>query len=380
MEPRRFFIDTQNRQFVAGPESNLPIFPPTFFTEDVEKIQLYFLDPERFGSDRRIVGDYSSAAVKFAVGTTTPAALGITWSALPGTITASITTVTNGASGTNEVQRLTFSGREPILGGLRFTVPARSVSISSLAGGLYTAPEHGFLRGQTITLSGFTAASGGITVGSTYRAYTVINGDVAVSTALDNSFFVQFVFGVTLADPQYYQSTGGGTASIKAISTPTIPWHQLTAEGIQNAFNAAAYGSSPGFVVNGEPQILVSGSYQDGFDIEFANSLGGTNFGQLVVESTLSAADCLEGNVSFNTNGMSALIDLDGVKMEVEILEGSTRHTTQTLCYVKGDVIDSTSSTPLPANTASSFNLSDNNGGVWTVTIDSSGSLTAAKV
>lgn len=380
MEPRRFFIDTQNRQFVAGPESNLPIFPPTFYTEDVEKIQLYFLDPERFGSDRRVIGDYSSAAVKFAVGTTTPAALGVTWSALPGTITASITTTTNGSSGVNEVQRLTFAGREPIMGGVRFTVPARTITVQSLDGGNYTANNHGLLKGQSITLSGFIKDSGGISVGNVFYGNTVINGDVVVSSALDNIFQVQYVLGYPLFLPGNLNASNGGTAAIKAITTPIVPWQNLTAEGIQNAFSTAAYGSSPGFVVNGESQIKVSGSYREGFNIEFANSLGSVNFGPLVVESTLSAADCLEGNVSFNTNGMSALIDLDGVKMEVEILEGSTRHTTQTLCYVKGDVIDSTSSTPLPANTASSFNLSDNNGGVWTVTIDSSGSLTAAKV
>lgn len=381
MEPRRFFVDTQNRQFVTSPESNLPIFPPTFYTEDVEKIQIYFLDPDRFGSEGRVAGDYSSATVKFAVGATTPAALGVTWSSLPGTITASITTITNGGAGTNEVQRLTFTGREPILGGLRFTVPARSVSISSLVSGLYTASNHGFLQGQIVTLSGFTAASGGITVGNVFTAYQVINNSVYIaSPTTDSTFRAQLNFGFTDSLEAYRTASGGGTASIKAISTPTIPWNDLTAEGIQNAFNTAAYGASAGFVVNGEPQVLVSGSYDEGFNIEFANSLGETNFGQLVVQSTLSAADCLEGSVSFNTSAMEALIDSDQVKLEVEISQGSTRHTTQTPCYVKGDVINSASSSPLPANTASSFNLSDNNGGVWTVTIDSNGSLTAAKV
>lgn len=383
MEPRRFFIDTQNRRFVSGIENNLQIFPPTFYSEDVEKIELYFLEPENVGSNKLVVKDYSTAAVKFAVGATTPAALGVTWTALPGTITASITTITNGSAGTNEVQRLTFVGRKPLSGGLRLTIPARTVNVSSLTNGDYSATDHGFLRGQIITLAGFTASGNFNYNGVTYSS-VVVNRDVYISATSDSSFKVKYVFGYPNALPDSddfrRNATGGGTASIKAITTRLIPWNNLNAAAIQSAFSSAAYGSSEGFVVNGEPQIVVSGNYEDGFTIEFANSLGGTNFGNLGLQSTLSSEACLEGSVNFNTSNISSLIGLDGVKMEVEILEGSTRHTTQTDCYVKGDVIDSTSSTPLPANTASSFNLSDNNGGVWTVTIDSNGSLTAAKV
>ena len=363
MQPRRFYLDTQNRTFVSGIDATFAVAAPLFFGEDVEAIELYFLRPTGNPASPYSVEDYSANTVKLAVGVTQPAALQTSWTATTTAITASITTLTNGGAGANEVQKLTVTGNPPSEGGYSLTMPSRAVTVSSVSAGVFTAVNHGLLNGQTVTLSAFTI-SGSTFSNTSYIVAQRTKDTFRISTTADGAAISAAV------------TSGGGTATLPAITTPQIPYN-ATAADVQQAFVAA------GITNNNAPQIIVSGSYTQGFTFTFANSQANINFDPMTVSSTLAAPKGLQASVSFNTSEVAALIaagTTSGLKFEVEVAGGGRRQTYQTTCSLSDDIVSSTSPSPLPANTANSFNLSDGAGGVWTVTIDSSGILTAAKV
>lgn len=363
MQPRRFFLDTQSRAFVAGLDSTFSVAAPLFFGEDVESIELYFLRPTGNPSTPYLVEDYSSNTVKLAVGVTAPAALQTSWTATTTAITTSITTLTNGGSGANEVQKLSFAGNPPSEGAYSLTMPSRNVTVSSVASGVFTAVNHGLLDGQSVTLSAFTIS------GSTFA-----NSSYIVTQRTKDTFRISNTAGGTAINAAV--TSGGGTAALPAITTPQIAYN-ATAADVQQAFLAA------GVTLNSAPQIIVTGSYTQGFTFTFANTQANINFDAMTVSSTLAAPKGLQANVSFNTSEVAALIaagTTSGLKFEVEVSDGARRQTYQTTCSLSNDIVSSTSPSPLPANTANSFNLSDGSGGVWTVTIDSNGVLTASKV
>ena len=362
MQPRRFYLNTASRAFVAAPDSSAALAAGLFFAEDVEAIELYFVEPTATTGQNFRYLNYSANTVKMAVGLTTPAALQTSWTAISTAITASITTLTNGGAGANEVQRLTFSGNAPATGSLSLTMPSRAVTVSSVSAGVFTAANHGLLNGQSVTLSAFTI-SGSTFANSTYFVVNRTKDTFGISATASGTAIAAAV------------TSGGGTATLDAITTPAIA--EVNAENLQQAFVDA------GIVVDDAPQIIVSGSYAGGFDITFANSQANINFGALTASSTLAAAPGLSANLSFNTTEVNALVTAGtttGLRLEVEVASGALRQTYATTCSISDDIISSTSPSPLPANTANSFNLSDGAGGVWTVTIDSNGILTASKV
>ena len=361
MEARRFYLDTQARSFVDAPSNTLAAGQSLFFDEDVESVELYFLKPTGNFSSPYDYLDYSANTVKFAVGVTAPAALQTSWTALPTTCTASVTTLTTGGSGNNESQRITFS-TVPASGSFSLTLPARAVTVSAVSAGVFTAASHGLLDGQTATLSAFSIS------GSTFanQAYYIVQ-------RTPDTFRISATEGGAAIAAAV--TSGGGTATLAAITTGQIAY-SATDSTVQDAFIAA------GITVNSAPQINVSGSFTSGFVLTFANTQANINFDPVVVSSTLAAAPGLTANVSFNTAEIAALIaaGTTSATIEVEVAGGAIRQTYQTTATLSGDIISSTSPSPLPANTAASFNLSDGAGGVWTISIDSSGILSAAKI
>jgi hypothetical protein len=363
MQPRRFFLNTATRSFVASPTVGVPATDAAFFDEDVEAVELYFLEPgdSPFAPARFL--DYSANTVKLAIGITAPAALQTSWSAASTTITAAITNLTNGGGGANEVQRLTFSGNPPAEGAIFFTLPARTVTVSSVSAGVFTAASHGLLNGQTVALSSFTI-SGGTFANSTYFVTQRTPNTFRIADAPDGDPIAAAV------------TSGGGTATLPAISTPLIE-PPITAAAIQDAFVSA------GVVLDGQPQILASGSYGSGIVLTFTNSQGNINFDNLVVSSTLAAAPALAANLSFNTSEVAALIaagTTSNLRMEVEVSDGTLRQTYATSASIADDIITSTSPIPAPVgDTVSSLNFDDGSGGTWTVTVDPNGVLTATK-
>jgi hypothetical protein len=361
MEARRFYLDTQARSFVDAPSNTLAAGQSLFFDEDVESVELYFLKPTGNFSSPYDYLDYSGNTVKLAVGVTAPAALQTSWTALPTTCTASVTTVITGGVSANEVQRVSFT-TVPASGSFSLTLPARAVTVSAVSAGVFTSVAHGLLDGQTATLSAFTISGG-----------SFANQAYFITQRSPDTFRIAATAGGTAITASV--TSGGGTATLAALTTGQIDY-SATALTVQDAFIAA------GITVDNAPQINVSGSFSSGFTLTFANTQANINFDPVTVSSTLAAAPGLTANVSFNTAEIAALIaaGTTSATIEVEVAGGAIRQTYQTGATLSGDIISSTSPSPLPANTAASFNLSDGAGGVWTISIDSSGVLSASKI
>jgi hypothetical protein len=362
MQPRRFYLDTQQRAFVAGTNSTFVAPGPLFFQEDVEAIELYFLSPTGNASSPYVVEDYSGNTVKLAVGLTQPAALQTSWTSTTTAITASITTLTNGGTGSNEVQKLTFAGSPPSEGSFSLTLPSRNVTVSSVSTNVFTAANHGLLDGQNITVTGFSFTGSSIANGG--NAFVLNRTKDTFSLASSTTSTTALTAAVT---------SGGGTVTLPAITTPQISY-AATASEIQQAFINA------GLTISGAAQIIVTGSYAQGFTATFANSQANINFDSLTVSSTLAAPKGLKANVSFNTSEVAALIaagTTSSLKFEVEVSDGTRRQTYQTSCALADDIVSSTSPTPAPSNT--SFQLQSSNGSTYTVTIDNDGILTTTK-
>ena len=359
VEARRFYLDTQARSFVDAPSNTLAANLPLFFEEDVESIELYFLKPTgNFSSPYEFL-DYSSNTVKFAVGTTTPAALQTSWSALPTTCTASVTTLTNGGGGSNEVQKITFSTL-PATGNFSLTLPARAVTVSAVSAGVFTAVNHGLLDGQSATLSAFTIS------GSTFA-----NQAYYITQRTPDTFRIANTAGGTAIAAEV--TSGGGTATLAAITTGQIA-SNATATTVQDAFLSA------GITVNNAPQINASGNFGSGFILTFANTQANINFDPVVVSSTLAAAPGLSANVNFATAEVAALIaaGTTSAQLEIEVAGGGLRQTYQTQVSLAGDIITSASPAPVPVG-STSFALLAPDSSQWVVSIDNDGTLSATK-
>jgi hypothetical protein len=331
---------------------------PVFFGEDVESLELYFVRPAASPGAPLEYLDYSSNTVKAAVGLTQPAALQTSWVSLATGITAGITTIVNGTTNVSEVQRLTLEGGEPVSGSISFTLPARAVTVSSVSAGVFTAANHGLLNGQSVTLSAFTIS-----------ASSFENASYFVVQRTPDTFRIANSPTGSAINAQV--TSGGGAATLAAITTPATA--SLTAEGLRAAFVDA------GIQIEGIPQIIVAGGTVAGFDIIFANSQSGINFDPLVVNSSLAAAPGLAANLSFNTTEIAALIaagTTTGLRLEVEVSDGTRRQTYTAPVSISSDIITSTSPTPLPAN--ASF-LLQSTSHTWQVSIDDDGILAATK-
>jgi hypothetical protein len=352
MEARQFFLDTASRSFVAGPTAPATAAASTFFAEDVEAIELYFLRGGQYV-------DYSANTIKLAVGLTAPAALQTSWTALSTAVTSAITSTQAGGSGTDEIQRVTFS-KVPVAGSFALQLPARNVTVSSVTAGVFTtAAAHGLVNGQSVTLTGFS----GVT--NFANGNTVFIRDRATTTFRASATFG----GAAIAAA----ASSGGTAEVPTLTTPQIA-ADATAPIVQGALAAAV----------GAAQIIASGNFSDGLALAYTGQLGGVDFADVaVVNNTLAAAPGLAANLSFNTTEVAALITAgttSGLRLEVEVSDGTLRQTYATTASIADDIITSTSPIPAPVGpTISTLNFDDGSGGTWTVTIDPNGVLTATK-
>lgn len=358
LQARRFFLDVQARQFVSSPDSTLPASDPAWFEEDVEAIELLFLKPTADPNRAYEYLDLSGATVKFAVGTTTPAALQTAWTALSTTVTASVTSLVAGATGTSEIQQISFSGATPAEGGYALQFPARNVTVSSVSAGVFTAADHGLYNGLPVTLSAFTI-SGGTFANASYIVVDSTKDTFSIATASNGA-------GIAAA-----VTSGGGTAAVPAITTRQISY-DATASQVQAAIVAA------GLADNGAPQIAVSGIPRKEFTLVYGGRSSGRDYGNVaVVGSTLLGAKGVSANVSFNTSEIAALIaaGTTNVNLEVEVSEGAVRQTFRRAATISNDLITTSSPVPAPGNVATSFDMQSQDGGVWTVTMTNTGEL-----
>lgn len=351
MEARRLYLDTALRAFVADASGSSAPAPTTWFQEDVEAIELYFVKNGQFV-------DYSANTVKLAVGLTAPAALQTSWTAINTAVAATVNTTQSGGSGADEIQRISFA-KVPISGSFAIQIPSRNVTVSSVSAGVFTATNHGLVDSQSVTLTGFSGAT------------NFANGNtVFVRDRTTNTFKVATTAGGTAISAG---ASGGGTAELAAITTTQIA-ADATAQTVQGALASAI----------GTTAILVTGSYRDGYVLTYSGAMGGINYAQLsVVNNTLLAAPGLTANLSFNTTEVGSLVSAgttSDLRLECEITSGSIRQTYATTCSIADDIITSTSAAPLPTITpASSFNLTAPDTSVWNITIDDDGVLTATK-
>jgi hypothetical protein len=358
MEARKFYLDTQSRQFVGGPDNNLAASTPVFFEEDVESIELYFLRPNAAAYD---FVDYSSNTVKFAVGTTTPAALQLTWSTIASAVTATITSLVTGGSGSNEQQQITLSPK-PVSGGFALQLPSRSVTVSSVSANVFTAADHGLYNGQSVSLTAFSLTASSVANGSAY--FVIRNSKDTFSLASTASTTTALAASV---------SSGGGTVNLDAITTGQIA-HNATPADVQSAFVAA------GLTENDQPQLTVTGTAGSQYVVTYGNGSANRDYANLsIVGSTIVSALGLSANVNFATAEVAALVaaGTTTAKLEVEVAGSGKRQTYQADVTLSADIITSTSPTPLPA--ASSFTLLDSSSNEWVITIDPDGILSATK-
>ncbi len=365
LEPRRLFIDVQNRTFLSSPISSLPSAAPAWVDEDVEAVEIYALRPTTDPNSPFSFVNLSSATVKFAVGSTTPAALQTSWTSLPTAVTTAITEIQAGGSGggtVDEVQRITWSGATAVQGSYAIKFPERTIA-ASVTGKFVTANNHGFYNGQTVRLSGASGTLGFVTS----RSYSVIN-------ASQGSFQLAEIGAVTAAGTDAASATVSVIAS--EIVTPSISYNASMAQ-VQQAIVSA------GFVDNGIPQVIASGENPKEITLYYAGRNGqGAYPNVVIVNSSLAGAPGVFANVSYNTSEVAALIaaGTTNVTMEVEISEGAVRQTFRQPATLSPDLISSTSPSPLPANVSTTFDLQSANGSVFTFTVTNAGELSIALV
>ena len=362
MQARKFYLDTQSRAFVASPQSNFGAADVIFFDEDVEAIELYFLEPTGDTSEPYRLLDYSSNTVKFAVGTTTPAALQLTWSTIASAVTATITSLVSGGSGSNEQQQIALSPK-PVSGGFALQLPSRNVTVSSVSANVFTAADHGLYSGQSVSLSAFSFTASAVSNGSSY--FVIRNSKDTFSLASVATATTGLTATVTSA---------GGTATLSAVTTGQLAYNASAVE-VQSALAAA------GLNINGTAQILVTGTAGQQYILTYANGSANRDYDNVtIVGSTLLAAYGLSANVSFSTAEVAALVaaGTTGVKMEIEVSASGRRQTYQKAVTLSADVISSASPAPVPAG-SSSFALLDSSSNQWIISIDPDGTLSATK-
>lgn len=361
MEARKFYLDTQRRAFVSSPSSTLEASDPLFFDEDVEAVELFFLRPTGDLNTPYEFLDYSANTVKFAVGTTTPAALQASWTALASGVTATITSLVTGESGSNEQQRIAFSP-QPVSGGFALQLPSRNITVSSVSANIFTAADHGLYSGQSVSLTAFSLTNSSVANGSSY--FVIRNSKDTFSLSSTASSTIALTATVT---------SGGGTVTLPAVTTGQLAYNAAPTQ-VQDAFVSA------GVTVGGAPQILVTGTAAKEYVLTYANGSANRDYANVsIVGSTLLASIGLSANVNFATNEIAALVAAGSTtaKLEIEVSGSGKRQTYQTACSLSSDIVTSTSPTPAPAN--NSFTLQSPDASQWTVTIDNDGVLTATK-
>lgn len=443
MLARRFFIDIQQRTFVAGANTTLPASSAAFTRADTETIELYFLRPSTEATRAYDFADYSSSTVKLAIGNTgnattgtftlsdgtnttsalphdvtasqlktaldalgtgagifeagactvtgelprfivtvgaddtgtigdlatdenalvpaanvrfiqrqaasatkplifdliferQPAVLASSWSALPVTATATVTTLVTGGAGTSEQQRFSFD-REPDEGTYSIKFPSRSATVSAVSAGVFTAANHGFYNGQIVALSAFTISASSF-ANASYYIVNRTNDTFGIAATADGAAITA-------------NATTGGTATIADITTPPIAANASALE-VSQAIAAA------GFVADGAPQIVVSGIPRQFFLLEFANGSTGIDFPQIqIVASSLAPAKGLAGTVDFNTIGVRDLISAgENSNLTMEIEATATGTSTQTYIQTASIAPDIITAATQPTPPLTTFN------------------------
>jgi hypothetical protein len=355
MQARKLYIDTAARTFVASPDATLPASALTVFEDDIETINLYFLEPTTdFSRPYRFL-TYSGITATFAVGVGTPAATLTSFSALSTTVTITPSVSITGGSGTTEIQRVQISN-EPVSGYYSLVLPTRNVTVSSVSSSIFTAAYHALLDGQSVTLTGFSTPSG-FSNGTVYFVRDRSRDQFRIATTAGGT-------ALTVS------AASGGTAVVPAYTTRPLE------AGSEPADIAKAITEATGATTQ---NVSAQGTATD-YYLTYGGSYAGADMPTVAITaSTLAGAPGLTGQLNLNTVELANLVNAGTteVTIEAQITNGTLRQTFQGTANLGNDIISS-GSTPTIAS-GSSFTLKDSNNDLWTVTIGTDGSLTATK-
>lgn len=318
MQARKLYIDTASRTFVAEATSTLPASGLNVFEDDVEDIELYFLEPTgNFSAPYRYL-NYSSLTATFAIGTTTPAASITSFSAISTTVTITASVSISGGSGVTEIQRVEMSPT-PVSGYYSLQLPSRNVTVSSVATSIFTAPYHALLDGQSVTLTGFSTPSG-FSNGSVYWVRDRTRDTFAVAATAGGA-----ALSVSVA-------SGGGTAVAPTYLTAPLP------AGAEPAEVASALASAAGAATQ---EISAQGSADD-YLLTYAGAYQGADMGTVAITaSTLAGAPGLTGQLDLTTADIAALVSAGTteVTMEAQVTNGTLVQTFQGTATLGDDLI-----------------------------------------
>lgn len=260
-----------------------------------------------------------------------PAVLTTGWSALPTTVTASVTTLVSGGAGASEQQKYTFD-REPSEGTYCIKFPSRSVSVASVSAGVFTSTAHGLYNNMLVTLTGFTISAG-----------SFANTAYYVTARTDDTFRIAITAGGSAITAN---ATSGGTASLPDIITTPIS-AQAGPSDVEAAIAAAGFN-----IGTTASQILVGGVPRQYFTLIYANGSTGRDYPPIqIVASSLLAERGMSGTLDFNTTGVLDLIaagENTDLTLEIEVAAsgGSTQTYTRPASISEDIITVATQPTP----------------------------------
>jgi hypothetical protein len=317
MQARKLYLDTGSRTFVAEPTSTLPAAGLTVFREDVEDIELYFLEPTGdFSAPYRYL-NYSTLTANFALGTTTPATTVTSFTAVTTTVTITASVAITGGSGVTEIQRVQMSPA-PATGYYSLSLPTRNITVSSVTASVFVAAYHALLDGQSVTLTGFSSPTG-FSNGSVYFVRDRSRDGFKIATAAGGT-------AITAS------ASSGGTAVVPAYITSPLE------AGTGPAEIAAALASAAGSATQ---EITVIGTPDD-YLLTYGGAYAGADMPTVAITaSTILGAPGLLGTLNLNTAAITALVaaGTTDVLMEVEISNATKRQTFQSTATLSADII-----------------------------------------
>ena len=366
---RSLYLDVESARFISGFNSSIPAPLESFFQGDNAQYELYFVQRNTAENPTTLYEpvDYSGRTVKLAIGAAPPSTATAyvaqnTWTNLGSTVTATVTRTVTGSATANEQQLLTLTPAA-WSGSFAVTIPARSISVSGVTGGLFTTSgNHGLATYEPFVLTGFTTPTG-FSNGQTLFVATILSSTTFYANATPTATAITA-----------YTATGSGTLSTVLASTPLIDARAsgpqvrealegVTSVGIGNVSVVANPGSSYRLAFTGEKSIT---------ELAIA-TVAGTSLVPVYGKSA---------TLNFATNELNAAISgsasLSAV-LEVETTDGATIETScQVAVTLTNDIIAAGSLTPVTAG-ITSFTLLDPTSAAWVISIDADGILTATK-
>ena len=318
MEPRKLYLDTTERSFVTDDTASIAASSPLLFEGDVERIELYFLKRTGAAGTPYDYANYSTGiTATLRLGTVSSSATLTSFSAVTTSVGITASRSITGGSGLNEVQNISIVP-VPRSGFYSLQLPTRNVTVSSVTSSTFVAAYHALLNNQSVTLTGFSTPTG-FSNGTAYF----------VRDRARDTFKIAATAGGTAITASV--ASGGGTAAVPTFTTQPL---RALAEPVEvGAALAAAAGATA-------QQITVAGK-TDNFNLTYGGTYAGASLPVVAVTgNTLAGPSGLAGNLNLGVSAITGLVasGLTDVTLEVEVTNGTLRHTYQTPARLGNDL------------------------------------------